>query len=64
MSKAAYNIKSAAEAYDVSRETITRAIRSGALKAKALNIGKDGKATKITISAAALAEWHDGLDAA
>jgi transposase len=62
--KAAYSIKSAAEAYDVSTDTITRAIRSGALKAKTLNIGKDGRATKITIPAAALAEWHDSLDAA
>jgi hypothetical protein len=62
--KAAYSIKSASEAYDVSQDTIKRAIRSGALKAKTLNIGKDGRATKISITAAALAEWHDALDAA
>jgi ribosomal protein L28 len=62
--KAAYTVKSAAEAYDVSRDTIVRAIKSGALKAKTLSIGKDGRATKISISAAALAEWHDQLDAA
>jgi transposase len=64
MSRSAYSIKSAAEAYDVSTDTIKRAIRSGALKAKTLNIGKDGRATKITITAAALTEWHDALDAA
>jgi hypothetical protein len=62
--KAAYSVKSAAAAYDVSPDTITRAIRSGALKAKTLNVGKAGRATKITIAAAALAEWHASLDAA
>jgi predicted site-specific integrase-resolvase len=62
--KAAYNVESAAEAYDVSRDTIKRAIHSGALRAKTLNVGKDGRATKISIAAAALAEWHDALDAA
>jgi predicted DNA-binding protein (UPF0251 family) len=62
--KAAFSIKSAAEEYDVSRDTIVRAIKSGALKAQALSIGKDGRATKITISAAALQQWHDELPAA
>jgi predicted DNA-binding protein (UPF0251 family) len=59
--KAAYNVESAAEAYDVSRDTIARAIHSGALKAKALGYGKSGKATKFSISAAALQKWHAEL---
>lgn len=51
----AYSVDNAAEMYDVSRDTIMRAIKSGKLPAKRIG-------SIYSIAAAALAKWHDGLE--
>lgn len=58
----ALSIDEAAEASGVSKETIRRAIHSGALKAKRSGRDKDGDGTgKYLIGLPALEAWFDGL---
>ena len=70
----AFNRKEAAEACGVSEDTIRRAIATGALRAKRTN-GQSKKATaekdpdakptgRYLITAKALEEWLEGLEAA
>ena len=54
MSRQAYRISEAAEAYAVSRMTLHRAIRAGDLEAKKVG-------ARLVISAAALEKWFEGL---
>lgn len=60
----AYDVNTAAEVCGVSRDTIVRAINTGALKSKALSITSKGKASKRVILRADLEAWLNGLDAA
>lgn len=53
----AYDVDSAAEACSVSRDTILRSIRSGALRAKRTG----ARGGKYVITPAALQRWLDSL---
>lgn len=55
LDRLAFSVANAAEAYDVSRDTIMRAIKSGKLPAKKIG-------SVYSITAAALAKWHLSLD--
>jgi hypothetical protein len=58
----AYSKTGAADAAGVSTQTLDRAIKSGALRAKRSNVTDDGEpAGKVIILATDLADWLDGL---
>lgn len=58
----AYDIRSAASAYDVSDETIRRAIHSGMLRAKRQSRNNRGAGVgKYLISGEALDDWFESL---
>ena len=62
MSALAFSKNAAAEAADVSPQTISRAIKAGRLKAKRTGMSDDGEpAGKVLILASDLAAWLESL---
>lgn len=60
----AYDRKTAAEICGVSEDTISRAIASGALEARAVSRDKNDKTTKTLITRRALEAWLEALPSA